>query len=150
MGGDQPALANQSCLTPLIGDGARVRSEASRAALLSRNEVVGFRLQAGHFLATAPKSNQKAPPLASAPDHRRRRSAMARYPALLACGGVRIQAIPGLYADASASMPRPARTHARANIRSVFAVLGAADGEGTLWFPHKFFGEALFNQQVGA
>src|SRR5579859_7817695 len=39
---------------------------SSRAALPSRIEAVGFRLQASYFLAAAPKSNQKAPP----PDNR--------------------------------------------------------------------------------
>jgi len=84
--------------------------------LPSRDEVVDFRLQASYFLSAATKSNQKTPPPESAPVHRKRRSAMDRCPALLARGGVRRQAIPGLSADASASLPRPARTHARASI----------------------------------
>jgi len=49
---------------------------ASRAALPSQNDVVGFRLQASYFLAAAPKSNQKAPPPDNCAPHRKSTSAM--------------------------------------------------------------------------
>ena len=49
---------------------------SSCAALLSRDEPVGFRLQASYFLAAAPKSNQKAPPPGNCAPHRKSRSAM--------------------------------------------------------------------------
>ena len=80
-------------------------------------------------MSAATKSNQKTPPRTSAPIHRRRRSAMARYPALLARGGVCRQAIPGLTSDTSASCLVPRQTGAGQRPPRA-AVLGAADGEG--------------------
>src|SRR5581483_5683762 len=84
--------------------------------LSSRNEVVDFRLQAGHFLVNSDKKvTKEAPPRRRRPLIAKSRSAIRGSPALLARGGVRRQAIPGLSADASASLPRPARTHAPAH-----------------------------------
>ena len=61
------------------------------------------------------KSNQKRRLPTAAPSRRKRRSAMGGYPALRSRSGVHRQAVPGLSVDASASLPRPARTHAPAN-----------------------------------
>ncbi len=100
----------------------------SRAALPSRSEVVGFRLQASYFLATAPKSNQKTPPrdggaLSSQKQKRDERVPSAPQPERGPQTGH-----PWPVCGRFGILPRPARTHARAECRSVFAVLGAANG----------------------
>ena len=78
-----------------------LKRRASR--LPSRNEAVGFRLQASYFLATAPKSNQKAPPPGNCAPLAKEQ-AREGYPALRARGGVRRQALLGC-ASCSAGKP---------------------------------------------
>ena len=69
--------------------------------------------------------NRTVPELA--PLHRKSRSAMDRCPALLACGGLFIQAIPGLYEKASASC-LARREHTRRLLPPQAAMLGANNG----------------------
>ena len=95
----------------------------------SRSEVVDFRLQASHF-SWRKKSNQKNMSLASAPIHRKRRSAMARCPALRSRSGVCRRAIPGPTSDASASCLARRQTGA-GSYRHGLAVLGVANGDPT-------------------
>ena len=85
------------------------------------------------LLATAPKVTQRAAP-ESAPSHRKRRSAMRGYPALLGRGGRFRQAIPGLSETASASLPRP---RLRAAVPPRPARLGAARRGRTINSPSK-------------
>src|SRR5882757_5621129 len=82
---------------------------------------------ASYFLSTATKSNQKGPPRSLRRSIAKRRSAIARFPALRSRSGVHRQAIPGLTMDASASCLAP-RQKAPADVRSDFAVLGADNG----------------------
>ena len=74
-----------------------------------------FSPAASYFFPTAERSNQETPPRRQRPLIAKSRSAIRGCPALLARGGVHRQAIPGLTMDASASMPRSARTDARAH-----------------------------------
>ncbi len=81
----------------------------------SRNEVAGFRLQASYFLAAAPKNNQKTPPRdggALSPQKQKRgeRVPCAPQPERGPCTGH-----PWPVHGRFGILPRPARTHARAN-----------------------------------
>jgi len=96
--------------------------------LPSRNEVVGFRLQASYFLAAAPKSNQKTPPpcICALPSQKKKRD--GRVPCAPQPERGPPTGHPWPDVGRFGILPRPARTRAPADVRSGFAVLGADNG----------------------
>jgi hypothetical protein len=95
--------------------------------LLSLDEVVDFRLQAGHFLSAATKSNQKTPPPESAPTHHEKKKRDGRVPCAPQPERGPSTGHPWPDDGRFGILPRPAPTGAGQG-RSGFAVLGADNG----------------------